>query len=210
MSRQSGEIPSRAFKAGDVIFEEGDDAKSEAFLVHEGKVEIRKQFGGDSRLLGVLGKGALLGEIALFRNAPRSATAIAAEPVTLLLIPAHRLDTLMRVNPLLAMAMVRDFSGRMLAAEERAREAEERAREAEKRASEAEERPLQNDPARLAWDQQDSLRTVQSLLGKALESVQALLGTVDEQRPRAETPQCADGAAERASEAEGGEGGKST
>ena len=195
MSRQSGEIPSRAFKAGDVIFEEGDDAKSEAFLVHEGKVEIRKQFGGDSRLLGVLGKGALLGEIALFRNAPRSATAIAAEPVTLLLIPAHRLDTLMRVNPLLAMAMVRDYSGRMLAAEERAREAE-------MRASKAEERPLQIDPAKLAWNQQDSLRAVQSLLGKALEAVQALLGTVDEQRPCAETEQCADGAEQRASEAE--------
>ena len=203
MSRQSGEVPSRTFKAGDVIFKEGDDAKSEAFLVHEGKVEIRKQFGAEERLLGVLGKGELLGELALFRNAPRSATAIAAEPVTLLLIPAHRLDTLMRVNPLLAMAMVRDYSGRMLAAEERAREAE-------KRASKAEERPLQNDPARLAWDQQDSLRTVQSSLGKALEAVQALLGTVDEQRPRAETQQCTDGAKQRASEAEGGEGGKST
>ena len=203
MSRQSGEIPSRTFKAGDVIFKEGDDAKSEAFLVHEGKVEIRKNIGGEERLLRTLGKGELLGELALFRNAPRSAAAIAAEAVTLLIIPANRLDTLMRVNPLLAMAMVRDYSGRMLAAEERAREAE-------KRASKAEERPLQIDPARLAWDQQDSLRTVQGLLGKALEAVQALLGTVDEQRPRAETQQCADGAAERASEAKGGEGGKST
>jgi hypothetical protein len=88
--------------------------------------------------------------------------------------------------------------------------AEERAREAEKRASEAEERPLQNDPARLAWDQQDSLRTVQGFLGKALDAVQALLGTVDEQRLRAETQQRTDGAERGASEAESGEGGKST
>ena len=43
MSRPSGEVPSRTFKAGDVIFKEGDDAKSEAFLVHEGKVEVRKE-----------------------------------------------------------------------------------------------------------------------------------------------------------------------
>jgi CRP-like cAMP-binding protein len=201
MSRQSGEIPSRTFKAGDVIFNEGDDAKSEAFLVHEGKVEIRKQLGAESRLLVVLGKGQLLGELALFTNAPRSATAIAAEPVTLLLIPAHRLETLMRVNPLLAMAIVKDLSGRMLAAEARARDAEKRANEAEKRL-------LQIDPAKLAWDQQDSLRTVQSFLGKALEAVQALLGTVDEQRLRAETQQCTDGAEQRASEAEGGPEGK--
>ena len=134
MSRQSGEIPSRTFKAGDVIFKEGDDAKSEAFLVHEGKVEIRKQFGAEERLLGVIGKGELLGELALFRNAPRSATAIAAEPVTLLLIPANRLEALMRTNPALAMAIVKDLAGRMLAAEERARDAEKRAREAEGRA----------------------------------------------------------------------------
>ncbi|MBI1728958.1 MAG: cyclic nucleotide-binding domain-containing protein [Candidatus Rokubacteria bacterium] len=141
MSRQSGEVPSRTFKAGDVIFNEGDDAKGEAFLVHEGKVEVRKQFGAEARLLVVLGKGQLLGELALFRNAPRSATAIAAEPVTLLLIPAHRLEALMRTNPSLAMAIVKDLSGRMLAAEERARDAEKRASEAEKRLREAQGGP---------------------------------------------------------------------
>ncbi len=141
MSRQSGEIPSRTFKAGDVIFREGDDAKAEAFLVHEGKVEVRKQFGAESRLLNVLVKGELLGELALFRNAPRSATAIAAEPVTLLHIPAHRLEALMRTNPSLAMAIVKDLAERMLAAEERARDAEKRANEAEERARAAEGGP---------------------------------------------------------------------
>ena len=80
MSRPSGEVPSRTFKAGEVIFKEGDDAKSEAFLVHEGKVEIRKNLGGEDKVLNLLAKGQLLGELALFRNAPRSATAIAVEP----------------------------------------------------------------------------------------------------------------------------------
>jgi CRP/FNR family cyclic AMP-dependent transcriptional regulator len=131
MSRPSGEIPSRTFKAGEVIFSEGDDAKSEGFLVHEGKVEVRKNLGGKDTLLRVLGKGDLLGELALFRNEARSATAIAAGPVTLLLIPANRLEAMVRTNPALAMAIIKDLSGRMLAAEERAREAEKRAREAE-------------------------------------------------------------------------------
>jgi CRP-like cAMP-binding protein len=138
MSRSSGEVPSRTFNAGDVIFKEGDDAKSEAFLVHEGKVEVRKNLGGEEKLLRVLGKGELLGELALFMNAPRSATAIAAEPVTLLLIPANRLDALVRTNAALALAIIKDLSGRMLAAEERAREAENRAWDAEKRARDAE------------------------------------------------------------------------
>jgi CRP-like cAMP-binding protein len=131
MSRPSGEIPSRTFKAGEVIFSEGDDAKSEGFLVHEGKVEVRKNLGGKDTLLRVLGKGDLLGELALFRNETRSATAIAAAPVTLLLIPANRLEAMVRSNPALAMAIIKDLSGRMLAAEERARDAEKRARELE-------------------------------------------------------------------------------
>jgi CRP/FNR family transcriptional regulator, cyclic AMP receptor protein len=138
MSRQIGEVPTRTFNAGDVIFKEGDDAKSEAFLVHVGKVEIRKNLGGEEKLLRVLGKGELLGELALFRNAPRSATAIAAEAVTLMIIPANRLEAMVRTNPALAMAIIKDLSSRMLAAEERAREAEERAREAEERARKAE------------------------------------------------------------------------
>jgi integrase len=50
----------------------------------------------------VLGKGELLGELALFMNAPRSATAIAAESVTLLLIPANRLEALVRTMATLA------------------------------------------------------------------------------------------------------------
>lgn len=134
MSRQIGDIPTRAFQAGEVIFREGDDAKGEAFLVHLGKVEIRKLIGGEERLLNVLKKGELLGEFALFQNAPRSATAIAAEPVTLMVIPANRLDHMVRSNPTLAMALIRDLVSRMLAAEGRAREAEARAAAAEGRA----------------------------------------------------------------------------
>jgi len=133
MSRPSGEISSRTFKAGEVIFKEGDDAKSEAFLVHEGQVEVRKNLGGEDKLLRVLGKGSLLGEFALFTNAPRSATALAADAVTLLLIPANRLDAMVRTNPALAMAIIKDLVSRMLAAEERTREAENRARDAEER-----------------------------------------------------------------------------
>ena len=149
MSRQIGEVPSRTFKAGDVIFKEGDDAKSEAFLIHEGKVEVRKQIIGQDRLLRVLGKAELLGELALFRNAPRSATAIAAEPVTLLLFNANKLNAMVRSNHALAMALIKDLSDRMLAAEDRARDAEKRAQEAEERTREPEKSDFTEELARL-------------------------------------------------------------
>ena len=138
MSRQIGEIPTRTFKPGEVIFREGDDAKGEAFLVHIGSVEIRKVVGGEDHLLNNLTKGSLLGDFALFRNAPRSATAIAADDVTLMVIPANRLDHMVRSNPALAMAIIRDLANRMLAAEERARNAEGRAIVAEERLKAAE------------------------------------------------------------------------
>ncbi|HEV3346887.1 MAG TPA: cyclic nucleotide-binding domain-containing protein [Methylomirabilota bacterium] len=126
MSRQIGEVPTRTFEPGAVIFREGDDAKGEAFMVHQGRVEIRKQIGGEDRLLRALTKGELLGHIALFRNAPRSASAIAADAVTLMVISANRLDHLVRANPALALALIRDLSTMMLAAEDRLREVEDR------------------------------------------------------------------------------------
>jgi len=138
MSRQIGDIPTRTFKTGEVIFREGDDAKGEAFLVHIGSVEIRKVVGGVDQLLNTLTKGSLLGDFALFRNAPRSATAIAADAVTLMVIPANRLDHMVRSNPALAMAIIRDLANRRLAAEERARNAETRAAAAEERLKTAE------------------------------------------------------------------------
>jgi CRP-like cAMP-binding protein len=126
MSRQIGEVRTRTFEPGAVIFREGDDAKGEAFMVHQGRVEIRKQIGGEERLLGTLAKGELLGHIALFRNAPRSASAIAADAVTLMVIPANRLETLVRANPALAVALIRDLAAMMLRAEDRLREVEDR------------------------------------------------------------------------------------
>jgi CRP-like cAMP-binding protein len=108
MSRQIGEVPIRVFGPGDVIFREGDDPKGEAFMVHIGRVEIRQQISGEDRLLRVLATGGLLGELGLFGNAPRSATAVATTAVTLMVISANRLDHLVRSNPSLAVAIIRD------------------------------------------------------------------------------------------------------
>jgi CRP/FNR family transcriptional regulator len=129
VSRQIGDIPTRTFKPGEVIFQEGDDAKGEAFMVHLGRVEIRKRFGDEERVLRVLGKGDLLGELALFRKGARSASAVAAEPVTLMVIPADRLEHLVRTNPALAVALIRQLATRMLEAEDRAREIEARSKQ---------------------------------------------------------------------------------
>ena len=131
MSRQIGEVPTRTYKAGDYIFREGDAANGEAYMVHEGRVEIRRRFGDEDRVLRVLGKGDLLGDLALFRNAPRSAHAVAADAVTLMVIPSNRLEHLVRANPSLALALIRQLATRMLEAEDRAHTSDESERRAQ-------------------------------------------------------------------------------
>ena len=118
-------MPTRVFGPGEVIFREGDDPKGEAFMVHIGRVEIRKQISGEARVLRVLATGELLGELGLFGNVPRSATAVAATAVTLMVIPANRLDYLVRNNPSLAVAIIRDLTVKLLAAEGRSRKDQE-------------------------------------------------------------------------------------
>ena len=99
MAEPIEEIPTKTFAPGDVIFREGDESQSEAYLVHEGTVEARRRVDGEERVLNTLVKGDLLGEVALFRDAPHSVTAIAVEQVTLLVIPAQRLESMVRAIP---------------------------------------------------------------------------------------------------------------
>ncbi|HEX9477262.1 MAG TPA: cyclic nucleotide-binding domain-containing protein [Methylomirabilota bacterium] len=116
MNRKPGSVQTRTFRAGEVIFREGDAPRDEAFLVHAGRVEVRKKVGDEERLLRTFVKGELLGELGLFTGgSPRSATAVAAEAVTLVIIPAKRLNHLVRTNPTLAVAIIRDLSAKLLA-----------------------------------------------------------------------------------------------
>ncbi len=117
MARQSRDLPIKTFKPGDVIFRQGDAGTREAYVVHEGTVEVRKETAGGTQVLRTLATGDLLGEVALFRDAPHSATAVALARVTLLVIPADRLENMVRTHPGLAIALIRQLA-RMAAGED--------------------------------------------------------------------------------------------
>jgi CRP/FNR family transcriptional regulator len=104
------DLPSRTFEPGEVIFRQGDRAAGEAYLVHEGSVEVRRAADGQDHLLRTLVQGDLLGEVALFRDAPHSATAVALEPTTLLVIPSDRLEHMVTSHPRLAIALIRQLA----------------------------------------------------------------------------------------------------
>ena len=72
------DIEARSFKAGSVIFREGDEA-NELFVVKSGQVRI--QIG--NRTVTELGQESIFGEMALIDSEPRSATATALTDVEL-------------------------------------------------------------------------------------------------------------------------------
>ena len=113
-----GDIERRRFKQGDVIFKEGDDAHDEAYVIHAGTVEIRRNFDGTERVLNRIGEGLPLGEIGLFRKGPRSATAVAAEDVELLVIKDERLEWLVRNRPQLALELLKRLSNLVVATDQ--------------------------------------------------------------------------------------------
>ncbi|MGB7100616.1 MAG: cyclic nucleotide-binding domain-containing protein [Xanthobacteraceae bacterium] len=94
--------PVRSFKAGDVIFREGDPAE-ELFVVQTGSVEIRL----GNRLLDTLPERSIFGEMALIDHGPRSATAIAATDATLVPVGEKQFLFLVSRTPYFALNVMR-------------------------------------------------------------------------------------------------------
>ena len=87
-------------RAREVLFHDGDIGDG-CYLVREGAVKasvIAKD--GQERLLAVLGPGALIGELALIDDEPRSATISALRPCTLLHLSKNAFFRVADANPL--------------------------------------------------------------------------------------------------------------
>lgn len=76
---------------GNEIVRQGD-VGSEAFVVARGLLRVVRREGGDETLLAQLGPGSIFGEMALFSEAPRSASVIALEPAQLLVLERAELE----------------------------------------------------------------------------------------------------------------------
>jgi CRP-like cAMP-binding protein len=113
-----GDVERRKYQPTDVIFREGDDAKGEAYVVHAGAVEIKKRFDGSERTLAKLGEGDLFGEMALFRKAARSASAVAASETEVLVLKYQRLEWLIRNRPEVTMEMLKRLSELVVATDQ--------------------------------------------------------------------------------------------
>lgn len=84
--------------AGDILFRQGEKGDG-LYIIVDGTVSIRKNIGGDDCEVATMSNGECLGEMALLSGAPRSATVVAATPLTLLKLTRQRFDLLLVKHP---------------------------------------------------------------------------------------------------------------
>ncbi len=97
-----------AFKAGQVVFQEGDPGKA-MYVVNSGRVELRH--GG--RVLEVVEKGGIIGELAIVDRSPRSATAVALTDCELVSIERKRFGYFVGQMPYFAVAVMEVMANRL-------------------------------------------------------------------------------------------------
>jgi CRP/FNR family cyclic AMP-dependent transcriptional regulator len=103
-------IDAQQFKAGSIIFREGDEAH-ELFVIKSGQVRI--QIG--NRTLTELAADSIFGEMALIDNEPRSATAIAVTDVDLVAVSEKQFLFLVGQTPYFALKVMRVLAQRLRA-----------------------------------------------------------------------------------------------
>lgn len=96
------------FQAGDVIFNEGDGAKS-FYVVEQGEVEITST----KRVLEMIGPDGFFGEMGLVNQKPRSASATAKTDCTLIEINEGDFYFLIQHAPMFAIKMMQVLSERV-------------------------------------------------------------------------------------------------
>ncbi|HVJ90731.1 MAG TPA: cyclic nucleotide-binding domain-containing protein [Labilithrix sp.] len=89
--RGGAEFPRRSFAPGDVIVQEGTTGDA-AYIILEGRCEIRKETPSGTQTLERLGPGDVFGEMAILAAGPRTATVVATAPTTVLVVTAEILE----------------------------------------------------------------------------------------------------------------------
>jgi len=103
----------RKFSAGQMIMNQGDEGTS-MFIVASGDVNIHLPGEASRRIsLKDISAGEYLGELALFDDKPRSASAVATTDAVLLELDRKTLSTYLGQRPHAAMTLLRTLAGRL-------------------------------------------------------------------------------------------------
>ena len=108
------QLTPRALRGGEVLLREGDVADA-LFLIAEGRVRVTsRRDDGTPQVLAELGRGELVGEMALVTNEPRSATVTAVRDSLLYELPADTFLALVRDHSDVLREVTTKVVGRLL------------------------------------------------------------------------------------------------
>lgn len=107
----------RAFRDGDVVFREGDPA-SEVFAIAEGQLEI---WLADGSVVGVAGRGNVVGEYGMFGPGRRTATVVSRGPSRVLALDYQRFHRFLLAFPESSLALLQLTVERLIAQRRAAR-----------------------------------------------------------------------------------------
>lgn len=97
-----------SFGRGATLLREGEEGDF-CYLIQSGKVEVFRMTGDGKIMLGEIGEGGVVGEMALIDPAPRSASVVAIEPTICRRINGAALDRALAASPPLARYLLQTF-----------------------------------------------------------------------------------------------------
>jgi CRP-like cAMP-binding protein len=108
----------KVIKSGNHLFHENDRSR-ELYIIQSGNVKVYRKAGWREIELAVLGKGAVLGEMALIDGKPRSASAKAVDDCSVIIIDADTFHKRIRGVPSWFMSIIRMTSQKIRLANQR-------------------------------------------------------------------------------------------
>ena len=98
----------QSFATGEELIQQGDEA-DHVFIIIEGRAEAYV----DGHKVGDVQKDEIFGAMAVFTREKRSATVIASEPCTVMVIPKQQFLGLMQSNPRIAHSLIESMAKRI-------------------------------------------------------------------------------------------------
>ena len=100
------------FAEGQKFFQQGDAADA-AYVVLQGKADVTIDSPGGDIKVAELGQNAIVGEMGILSDSPRSATIVAAAPTTALRIDKRVFLELLTQFPQMSIAVMRELAARL-------------------------------------------------------------------------------------------------
>lgn len=103
----------REYAQGETLITQGQNGVG-LFVITSGTVRVtQRDVNGSERDLGTFARGAVLGEMSLLDDLPRSATVTALEPTQALIIPVWGFRSVLRESPEMAIKLLEVMSRRL-------------------------------------------------------------------------------------------------